>query len=178
MASVATAQNVAKKDTTLNRTVVVEQEYNPDINDAIKINILPAIEEPTVTKKQIQYDKSAVSNPAIPKPSMGIIVGKEEKEKPSQGYARLGYGNNNKVDAQVNYLFICRPRTDSLCMAAWTDSKKHSPAPPISTGEKTVTGKHAITVPEEVLITCINSIRLISIYRDACSRQTLTTSTR
>lgn len=44
MASVGTVYNVAKKDTTLNRTVVVEQEYNPDINDAIKINILPAIE--------------------------------------------------------------------------------------------------------------------------------------
>ncbi|MEZ5005253.1 MAG: hypothetical protein R2738_03190 [Bacteroides graminisolvens] len=84
MASVATAQNVAKERYDPKReTVVVEQEYNPDINDAIKINILPAIEEPTVTKKQIQYDKSAVSNPAIPKPSMGIIVGKEEKEKPS-----------------------------------------------------------------------------------------------
>lgn len=125
MASVATAQNVAKKDTTLNRTVVVEQEYNPDINDAIKINILPAIEEPTVTKKQIQYDKSAVSNPAIPKPSMGIYVGKEEKEKPSQGYARLGLGNHNKVDAQVNYLFYLSPK-DRLTVHGGMDGFKET----------------------------------------------------
>lgn len=29
------------KDTTLSRTVVVEQEYNPDIIDASKVNVLP-----------------------------------------------------------------------------------------------------------------------------------------
>jgi len=39
-----------KNDTTLNRTVVVEQEYNPDIMDASKINLLPNIEEPTNKK--------------------------------------------------------------------------------------------------------------------------------
>ena len=30
------AQNTQPKDTTMNRTVVVEQEYNPDILDASK----------------------------------------------------------------------------------------------------------------------------------------------
>lgn len=29
------------QDTTMNRTVVVEQEYNPDIMDASKVNVLP-----------------------------------------------------------------------------------------------------------------------------------------
>ena len=48
-------------DSTLNRTVVVEQEYNPDILDASKINILPKVEEPTVAKKEIEY--SIVSMP-------------------------------------------------------------------------------------------------------------------
>lgn len=36
------------KDSTVNRTVVVEQEYNPDIMDASKINVLPQVEPPTV----------------------------------------------------------------------------------------------------------------------------------
>lgn len=31
------------KDTTLSRTVVVEQEYNPDIIDASKVNVLPKV---------------------------------------------------------------------------------------------------------------------------------------
>ena len=33
------------KDTTVNRTVVVEQQYNPDIMDASKVNVLPKVEE-------------------------------------------------------------------------------------------------------------------------------------
>ena len=36
------AQTTQPKDTTMNRTVVVEQEYNPDIMDASKVNVLPA----------------------------------------------------------------------------------------------------------------------------------------
>ena len=32
------AQNTQPKDTTMNRTVVVEQEYNPDILDASNVN--------------------------------------------------------------------------------------------------------------------------------------------
>ena len=34
------------QDTTMNRTVVVEQEYNPDIMDASKVNVLPRVEPP------------------------------------------------------------------------------------------------------------------------------------
>lgn len=39
------------KDTTLSRTVVVEQEYNPDIIDASKVNVLPKVMPPTVSKR-------------------------------------------------------------------------------------------------------------------------------
>lgn len=35
----------AQQDSTLNRTVVVENEYNPNIMDASKINVLPRVEE-------------------------------------------------------------------------------------------------------------------------------------
>ena len=40
------------KDTTVNRTVIVEQQYNPDIMDAAKVNVLPKVEEPSVSKKE------------------------------------------------------------------------------------------------------------------------------
>ena len=39
----------------LNRTVVVENEYNPTVMDASKINVLPRVEEPAVVKKGIEY---------------------------------------------------------------------------------------------------------------------------
>ena len=41
------------KDTTVNRTVIVEQQYNPDIMDAAKVNVLPKVEEPSVSKKEV-----------------------------------------------------------------------------------------------------------------------------
>ena len=44
------------QDTTLNRTVVVEQEYTPDIRDAAKVNAVPAVEAPVVQPKAVEYD--------------------------------------------------------------------------------------------------------------------------
>ena len=34
----------AQQDSTLNRTVVVENEYNPTVMDASKINVLPRVD--------------------------------------------------------------------------------------------------------------------------------------
>ena len=48
------------KDSTVNRTVVVEQEYTPDIPDASKINVLPQVEAPTANKKAVEYDVTLV----------------------------------------------------------------------------------------------------------------------
>ena len=49
------------QDTTMNRTVVVEQEYNPDIMDASKVNVLPQVAPPTVSKKAVEYDANGTS---------------------------------------------------------------------------------------------------------------------
>ena len=54
------------KDSTVNRTVVVEQEYNPDILDASKINVLPKVEPPTASKRVVEYDATLMPANAIP----------------------------------------------------------------------------------------------------------------
>ena len=54
------------QDTTMNRTVVVEQEYNPDIMDASKVNVLPKVEPPTVSKKAVEYDATLMPATHIP----------------------------------------------------------------------------------------------------------------
>lgn len=54
------------KDTTMNRTVVVEQEYNPIILDASKVNVLPKVEEPVVNKKEVEYAISSTPASNIP----------------------------------------------------------------------------------------------------------------
>lgn len=100
----AQAQKQAK-DSTVNRTVIVEQEYNPDILDASKVNVLPKVEPPTVSKKEVEYDATLVPAGNIPAPIMQAYTGKETQSKARPGYVRLGYGNYGNLDARANYLF-------------------------------------------------------------------------
>lgn len=98
------------QDTTMNRTVVVEQEYNPDIMDASKINVLPKVEPPTVSKKAVEYDATLMPATHIPAGIMQAYAGKETQPKAQPGYARLGYGNYGNLDARANYLFSLSPK--------------------------------------------------------------------
>ena len=50
----------------MTRTVVVEQEYNPDIMDASKVNVLPKVEEPTVSKKEVEYATTFFPATSVP----------------------------------------------------------------------------------------------------------------
>lgn len=100
----AEAQTQAK-DTTVSRTVVVEQEYNPDIMDASKINVLPRIEQTTVSKKEVEYDATLSPAGNIPVGLMQVYTGKEIRTKMQPGYVRLGHGNYGNLDVHANYLF-------------------------------------------------------------------------
>ena len=55
----------AQQDSTLNRTVVVENEYNPNIMDASKINVLPFF---------ITADPSTVGRALIVEPDRNSVV--------------------------------------------------------------------------------------------------------
>ena len=101
------------KDTTLSRTVVVEQEYNPNIIDASKVNVLPKVMPPTVSKKTVEYDATLAPAGNIPATTMEAYTGAESQDKAKRGYARLGYGNYGNLDARANYLFIL-PNSDKL----------------------------------------------------------------
>lgn len=97
------AQEAAPKDSTLNRTVVVENQYNPDIMNASKVNILPTIEEPQATQKAINYAterKPAGRFHFDPMTNFGTTP---EQKSPRKGYLRAGYGTNGNVDALLSY---------------------------------------------------------------------------
>ena len=98
------------KDSTVNRTVVVEQEYTPDIPDASKINVLPQVEAPTANKKTVEYDVTLVPANTIPATVMQAYTGKETQAKTHPGYIRLGYGNYGNLDARAGYLFTLSGR--------------------------------------------------------------------
>lgn len=115
-----------EKDTVLNRTVIVENEYNPEIMDASKINILPPAEEPVATKKDIEY-----SVREIPASSFGTyqtmpsLTEKPLQENVKRGYARLGYGNYGNVDGRLSYLFDLSKK-DRLALSAGLDGMNGS----------------------------------------------------
>lgn len=97
-------------DTTLTRTVVVEQEYNPDILDANKVNVLPSVEEPAVSKRPVEYDETLLPARQVPATPLEAYTGKETRDKARPGYARLGYGNYGNLDARAAYLFTLSER--------------------------------------------------------------------
>ena len=93
-------------DTTLSRTVVVEQEYNPDIVDAAKVNVLPKMPVPTVSKKSVEYDRTLAPTGHIPATSLQAYTGQEVPDKAYPGYVRLGLGNYGNTDFLANYLLL------------------------------------------------------------------------
>ena len=105
MPSCLQAQTTQPKDTTMNRTVVVEQEYNPDIMDASKVNVLPKVEEPTVSKKEVEYATTFFPATSVPAGLMRPYTGKEVQPGTTPGYVRAGYGNYGNLDILANYLF-------------------------------------------------------------------------
>lgn len=99
------AQETAK-DSLLNRTVVVENEYNPDIMDATKIGVLPRVPELPVTKKNIEYllEGKPLTGYSYRDVLLPMAIPSQEG-KIYPGYASAGYGNYGNLDARLGYLF-------------------------------------------------------------------------
>lgn len=95
----------AQQDSTLNRTVVVENEYNPHLMDASKINVLPKVEEPAVVKKGIEYATALRPVSAWSYEKMSPITREWPADRAKRGYVRAGYGNYGNVDFKAGYLW-------------------------------------------------------------------------
>lgn len=98
------------KDSTLNRTVVVEQAYNPNVQDAAKINLLPPVAEPVVSKREVEYAVAPAPAASIPANLMEAYLGKEVQATSHPGYLRMGYGSYGNLDLLGNYLFRLSPQ--------------------------------------------------------------------
>lgn len=95
----------AQQDSTLNRTVIVENEYNPTVMDASKINVMPKTNEPKATKKNINYATSLRKVSAWDYQTMSPVVREWESDAVYRGYLRAGYGNQGNVDLGLGYLW-------------------------------------------------------------------------
>ncbi len=96
------AQN--QKDSTLNRTVVVENEYNPHLSGASKINVLPKVDEPSVEKKGVTYATDLRPVTAWTYDNMSPISREWAANPAKRGYLRAGYGMLNNVDVKAGYI--------------------------------------------------------------------------
>lgn len=96
------------KDTTLTRQLELEREFNPTLQDANKINSLPAIREPQVTKANTDYATwtTRATPPleiALPKP--GEIM-TDIPFSLYKGYVKLNAGNYANIDGALGYRFL------------------------------------------------------------------------
>ncbi len=96
------AQN--QKDSTLNRTVVVENEYNPHLSGASKINVLPKVDEPAVAKKDVTYATDLRPVSAWTYDNMSPINREWTADPAKRGYLRAGYGTLGNVDVKAGYV--------------------------------------------------------------------------
>ena len=79
MSSLEAKAQVQPNDTTVTRTVVVEQEYTPDILDAQKINVLPKVEPLQSSQKQVEYATILGAASNLPTSTMPILQEKISK---------------------------------------------------------------------------------------------------
>lgn len=116
-ATTLAAQEQAK-DSTLNRTVVVENQYNPEVMDAFKVNILPKVEEPAVAKQEINYAAGIHPFAAWEVNPMKPFNPEMRQENAHRGYARISYGNRNNTDVKGSYLWDITKRDRLGVMAS------------------------------------------------------------
>jgi hypothetical protein len=98
-----TAAYAQQNNTELERTVVVENQYNPTVMDASKINVLPKVEEPSVPKSNIDYVTSLRPVSAWNYQSMGLMLREQVVDAIYRGWFRAGYGTHGNVDVKAGY---------------------------------------------------------------------------
>lgn len=99
------AQEPKEGKSQLDRTVIVENLYNPDIMNAQKINVMPTLEEPQTDKKQIEYATSTRPSNRFGFEPMAQLGEAPRQADAKNGYLRLGYGMNGNADGRLNYRF-------------------------------------------------------------------------
>ncbi|MDR0972676.1 MAG: hypothetical protein LBM61_01650, partial [Prevotellaceae bacterium] len=101
----AVAQQSEKQDTTLQRSVVVEQTYTLQIGEARKVNILPPIPELSSHPRAVEYSLRQHPIENVPQSPTAHALARTETPLPAPGYLRIGYGNNGNADVLGNYTF-------------------------------------------------------------------------
>jgi hypothetical protein len=102
-------------DSRLNREMTLEREYDPSVRDASKVNRLPEVDEPVVTKRSIDYSPFTV--PANPKKEFTVLPSgdlmTEILYNRRRGYFHFGGGMFMNLNGDAGY-HILDTETDQL----------------------------------------------------------------
>lgn len=99
----------AQKDTLINRQVMIEREYNPILNDASRIDVVPYIYEPTISKMDIRGINTAPQVKITNKNLGSSQAGDIENDIPfdtKRGYLIFGAGSNMNIDGAAGYRLL------------------------------------------------------------------------
>ena len=109
----------AAKDTTFQRMMTLEKEYNPTIDKASKINTLPEVREPQAPQAKIEYSNYSV--PANFKPEASQVEAaqyfKDLGSSKKRGYLRAGVSTFVDIDGDAGFQ-ILNSATDDLSIWA------------------------------------------------------------
>lgn len=98
-------EDVKKEENNLNREMTLEREYDPSVQDANKVNTLPAVKEPTVSKRSIDYAVFAV--PTEPEKQISVLpsgkIMADMDYNKRRGYLNLAAGMNLNINGDFGY---------------------------------------------------------------------------
>lgn len=107
--SVNISAQTAAKDTTLNRQVSLEREYTPTIQDATKVNTLPALHQPEKKQYDIRFENAvpAVNFASYPigDPGAGDIQTAVDYSR-HRGYFSFGAGMYTNLEGALGYRVV------------------------------------------------------------------------
>jgi len=99
----------AKVDSTLNRQILLERDFDPTLQDASKINTLPAVHEPVVKQANIQYENRqpglTFNNYPLGDTGSGDIRTNVDYSK-KRGYLNLGAGSYSNIMGSLGYKIL------------------------------------------------------------------------
>jgi hypothetical protein len=103
LVAVLPATAFAQKDSTMNRTVVVENQYNPYLMEATKLNLQPAVEETKTAPHAADYARTVRGVADWGQNEMPLL--RSPQDEAQHGYVRLGYGLRGRVNAAAGCLW-------------------------------------------------------------------------
>lgn len=106
------------------RVVTVEREYNPDVDNASKVDVLPEHQLPAVQRKPIEYGTSAQAYRGS-RYQLGPDIIQQTQGRSTRGYVQGGGGNYGQMDFKAGYLFDITPN-DELNAAFSFGGTNHS----------------------------------------------------